>query len=511
MLLRSIFTVCCILVSQAIYSQMSNQYVDSTHVYTLNETGDTTAFDRFFYTLDDEFRTIEYISQSYGYPTNRWINKTKISNKFDERGNLLSIRWYLWDNASSSWKNFQRFEYGFDDRNNEILNSKYNWDDGLNEWVGDYKNERIFNERNDVIEETFSRWIADLKEYVFLQKTLTTFQGNQKQNTVYQDWNDDNMAWDNNEIYDYTYDEAGLLINETRSLWNADSSKFNDEYYKAEYTYLNTNHFFIIEYRWNQTEKQWIEFSKLERMVNEFNRLTYFADYGFEEDSVSGELKILGYSKSTTQYDDDGNRIETANYLWDSNNEDWYLDSKYENTYLDGKEKYVYGYELSDDQSKMVLSSITVNYRNRPCVELRETKSISICEGESYTFGSQTLTSAGEFTEVFESQAGCDSTVVLTLGFKTQNECRVTGITEGDLKDAVKIYPVPFEDDISIELGTLIQGEVQIHDITGALVFQRAINYDNVVKVNTIKASGTYLVTVVDDSMNKAVYRIVKP
>lgn len=43
------------------------------------------------------------------------------------------------------------------------------------------------------------------------------------------------------------------------------------------------------------------------------------------------------------------------------------------------------------------------------------TDEITICEGESYQFGTQTLSEAGEYSEVFESQSGCDSTVVLSL------------------------------------------------------------------------------------------------
>ncbi len=39
----------------------------------------------------------------------------------------------------------------------------------------------------------------------------------------------------------------------------------------------------------------------------------------------------------------------------------------------------------------------------------------SILVGDSYAFGSQTLTQAGVYTEVFTSAFGCDSTVVLTL------------------------------------------------------------------------------------------------
>lgn len=44
-----------------------------------------------------------------------------------------------------------------------------------------------------------------------------------------------------------------------------------------------------------------------------------------------------------------------------------------------------------------------------------ENISASICEGESYILGAQTLTSSGFYTELFTTGAGCDSTVNLTL------------------------------------------------------------------------------------------------
>ena len=41
--------------------------------------------------------------------------------------------------------------------------------------------------------------------------------------------------------------------------------------------------------------------------------------------------------------------------------------------------------------------------------------SAAICEGETYVFGSQTLTTGGNYTETFQSASGCDSVVDLTL------------------------------------------------------------------------------------------------
>ncbi len=56
-----------------------------------------------------------------------------------------------------------------------------------------------------------------------------------------------------------------------------------------------------------------------------------------------------------------------------------------------------------------------------------------ICEGETYVFGTQNLTTSGEYTEVFESVTGCDSTVVLTLTVNpVYNHTDEQMICEGD-------------------------------------------------------------------------------
>ena len=66
---------------------------------------------------------------------------------------------------------------------------------------------------------------------------------------------------------------------------------------------------------------------------------------------------------------------------------------------------------------------ITVNFNVTNAI------SASIIEGESYTFGTQTLTTAGTFTEIFTSTAGCDSTVTLTLAVEPLLTCEITAPT----------------------------------------------------------------------------------
>lgn len=58
-------------------------------------------------------------------------------------------------------------------------------------------------------------------------------------------------------------------------------------------------------------------------------------------------------------------------------------------------------------------SIITINLTIHPIYN--ETSTASICSGDSYTFGTQTLTASGQYTETFSSINSCDSTVVLDL------------------------------------------------------------------------------------------------
>ncbi|MEL6634161.1 MAG: serine hydrolase [Bacteroidota bacterium] len=52
--------------------------------------------------------------------------------------------------------------------------------------------------------------------------------------------------------------------------------------------------------------------------------------------------------------------------------------------------------------------------------------STEICDGESFNFGSQTLTTAGTFTESFQTASGCDSIVTLSLTVNTPSSTNIS-------------------------------------------------------------------------------------
>jgi hypothetical protein len=160
----------------------------------------------------------------------------------------------------------------------------------------------------------------------------------------------------------------------------------------------------------------------------------------------------------------------------------------------------------------------------------------NICPGQSYVFGSQTLTAPGIYTESFPTPSGCDSTVTLTLtttamnlnvtqagvtltaaqaggvyqwlncnnnfapipgatsqsytatangsyavrltynGCTDTSLCKVittVGITENTFKTGVQVFPVPFKDKLTIDLGMAYNPvSLTITDLNGRIIFK---------------------------------------
>ncbi|MCO5231320.1 MAG: gliding motility-associated C-terminal domain-containing protein [Chitinophagales bacterium] len=57
----------------------------------------------------------------------------------------------------------------------------------------------------------------------------------------------------------------------------------------------------------------------------------------------------------------------------------------------------------------------TVRYTIKYIPTIRTQKDTAICEGQTFAFGSQNITSAGTYTEIFNAATGCDSIVTLNL------------------------------------------------------------------------------------------------
>lgn len=72
-------------------------------------------------------------------------------------------------------------------------------------------------------------------------------------------------------------------------------------------------------------------------------------------------------------------------------------------------------FALTGTISNWLLSDAYITEYFVPALPDYTSDSLSICDGDSYTFGSQTLTTSGLYTEIFTNVFGCDSIVDLNL------------------------------------------------------------------------------------------------
>ncbi|MEO9806200.1 MAG: T9SS type A sorting domain-containing protein [Reichenbachiella sp.] len=87
---------------------------------------------------------------------------------------------------------------------------------------------------------------------------------------------------------------------------------------------------------------------------------------------------------------------------------------------------------VNDDTNRHQFAAVSTTV-SEPCTTYDETANAAICSGDTYSFGTQTLSIAGDYMEVFQSVADCDSTVTLTLTVNTTyEEMANVSICDGD-------------------------------------------------------------------------------
>ena len=182
-----------------------------------------------------------------------------------------------------------------------------------------------------------------------------------------------------------------------------------------------------------------------------------------------------------------------------------------------------------------------------------ETQNTSICQGESYMFGSQTLTSAGTYTETFTNDDGCEYDVVLTFTVGNTNSSNeavlicgdqmeytlangtvvteagtytaiVTGsngcdevitydvttcvsIFDIDNNIGINLYPNPTSDILNVEFSEKLSStnNITVVNVLGQNVYTLSNTDNTFIQINTSNlTSGVYYLNVISDNKTSA-------
>jgi hypothetical protein len=129
----------------------------------------------------------------------------------------------------------------------------------------------------------------------------------------------------------------------------------------------------------------------------------------------------------------------------------------------------------------------------RPCARIYTYIYATINEGEKYSDYGFTKTEAGTYTNIFKTEDGCDSTVVLYLTV-------LSGLDNAE-SSQILLYPNPTNEKVYLSLTNIPNAEITIRDIMGNVVKKEKVLANETEVVLDVKdlASGTYTIMLSND------------
>ena len=128
-----------------------------------------------------------------------------------------------------------------------------------------------------------------------------------------------------------------------------------------------------------------------------------------------------------------------------------------------------------------------------PCARIYTYIYATINEGEKYSDYGFTKTEAGTYTNIFKTEDGCDSTVVLYLTV-------LSGLDNVE-SSQIMLYPNPTNEKVYLSLTNIQDAEITIRDIMGNIVKKEKVLANETEVVLDVKnlASGTYTIMISND------------
>ena len=162
---------------------------------------------------------------------------------------------------------------------------------------------------------------------------------------------------------------------------------------------------------------------------------------------------------------------------------------------------YTEKFVKTDGCDSVVILTLTVNPTYLVNVE------DSIAEGESYVFGTQTITKEGTYKETFTTINGCDSVVNLTISYK------LSSLNDAENIFTVVTYPNPTTANATLSVkGLTMDAKVMVTDINGRVISEDVLRAGT--ETMEIKAenltSGVYYIRVMSDEINRTQQLIKK-
>jgi len=232
-------------------------------------------------TLNDD--GLQILSLYYQGDEQEWVLTSKLSNDYDDNGQMLHSTRYIWDIDNELWLNNSKFEYQYDNQNLNTTVIQYTTDYETNIWKNYQKKQILINSLGQEVEQT----------------TLL--------------WNSDSSIWVNSELITYFYENN--LKSDIQYWWDAYEWRLlskNDVYEIGLNIVVHDGFYYKNDSAWVHNRKKRFEY-------NDDGNTLLEESYGFvEEDSM-----WVGYTKYVSIYNLSGQRTVQIKYAWNNDINNW--------------------------------------------------------------------------------------------------------------------------------------------------------------------------------------------
>ncbi|MUP39176.1 T9SS type A sorting domain-containing protein [Labilibaculum euxinus] len=159
----------------------------------------------------------------------------------------------------------------------------------------------------------------------------------------------------------------------------------------------------VYLFQYDSNNNQWEEKQKIVSTDRES-----YDRFGIQIDALENNLIVGTQGKKAILFKSENNEYVQSEMFTFSNSNDHYGFGERVGI---SKENIIIGSPWDDLYGKN--SGLVFLYKT--CNNTTNESTVEICKGEEYIFGSQILTESGEYTEIFQSELGCDSIVNLNL------------------------------------------------------------------------------------------------
>ena len=401
------------------------------------------------------------------WQNNQWDSSSRILNTYNANNKITEYIYQPFSN--NQWKNQYRDTYTYDTNGNELEDVRFNWKDTV--WEENGRDIKTYDANNNLL--TYA--VMSLPPYQALStKTTYIYDGNNNiLSKLYEGLTSGGMWYPKTQNF-YTYDERNNRLTDS-ALIIPSGIWYNDAVFRWEYD-ENSNSVLGFNQKWDYGLNDWKNDNSANLISAYYNNMQSSYNVGriykFSVSYKKTKIKTTQVTDSICQgniYNFHGKILTQSDIYYDTL-------------------QAIHGCDSVIELNLSVISIDTTHI------------SAEICQGESYDFFGNLLTTNGVRCHTLQSVNHCDSVIELRLTV-------TVGIVETQLIASLpRIYPNPTTGKLIIENGELKIESIEIYDIYGRKHISLFTFHNSPIEVDISHlATGMYFLNV-----GEKVYKVIK-